>query len=326
MNTRQLHRYLAEPLNTCFIRPMPPLTQKEKKESDSFRLLNSIYKIALLLKESGRESDLPLLLNSIYKIALLLKESGRESDLPLLLNSIYKIALLLKESIDPQDRPFSYMNGLQRIIRADYFKTNQEKILEGLDDATSFGQLKSKKWLLQVLKEKNQTSLGTVFVCAGWYGILPLLLLGDEEFSLKNVFLFDKDPLSIKVSEDINRPQVKGNWKFKATEKDILSLNYDIASFKTLKANGEEEILETSPDTIINTSCEHIKDFSLWWRKIPEKKLVILQSNNYFDIPFHVNCSSSLEEFKKNAPMKNLLYEGELDLDDYKRFLLVGFK
>ena len=221
---------------------------------------------------------------------------------------------------------FSCFEGLRRVIRSEYFEENHKEILKGLEDATSYGQLESKKWLLKMLKEKNQTSLGVVFVCAGWYGLLPMFFLSDKDFSIQRMFLFDKDPLSIKVSEDLNRSYVRADWKFKATQKDILSLNYKMASFETLKANSQPELLKITPDTIINTSCEHIKDFSLWWSKIPENKLVILQSNDYFDIPFHINCHSSLEEFKKAAPMKRLIYEGVLDLKAYRRFLLIGFK
>ena len=219
-----------------------------------------------------------------------------------------------------------FLNGLKRVIQSKYFPENQEKILQDLMDAISSGQLKSKLWLLQTLKETNQSSLGTVFLCAGWYGLLPLFLLEDKYFSIQRVFLFDKDPLSILVSEDLNRHQVKNNWKFKSTKKDILQLDYTTVSFTTLKANKEETPVTVSPDTIINTACEHIKDFSLWWEKIPAKKLIILQSNNYFDIPLHVNCHASLEEFKKQAPMKHIIHEGVLDLEHYQRFLLIGLK
>ena len=60
--------------------------------------------------------------------------------------------------------------------------------------------------------------------------------------------------------------------------------------------------------------------------KIPKDKLVILQSNNYFEIKEHVNCSSSLKEFSKSAPMQKTLYEGELDLGKYTRYMKIGHK
>ena len=50
------------------------------------------------------------------------------------------------------------------------------------------------------------------------------------------------------------------------------------------------ELTDHSPDTVINTSCEHIENFNEWYDKIPKGKIVILQTNNYFDFE-HVNCS-----------------------------------
>ena len=35
-------------------------------------------------------------------------------------------------------------------------------------------------------------------------------------------------------------------------------------------------------------------------------KLVILQSNNYFDVEEHVNCPNNIDEFKAQALVKNI--------------------
>ena len=43
-------------------------------------------------------------------------------------------------------------------------------------------------------------------------------------------------------------------------------------------------------------------------------KLVILQSNNYFDVEEHVNCSNNIDEFKAQAHCKEYLFTGTLDL------------
>ena len=80
------------------------------------------------------------------------------------------------------------------------------------------------------------------------------------------------------------------------------------------------------PDTIINTSCEHIANFIEWYNKIPNGTLVVLQSNNYFEIKEHVNCVNNINEFIKIAPMSTLLYNGELELEKYTRFMLIGYK
>ena len=77
---------------------------------------------------------------------------------------------------------------------------------------------------------------------------------------------------------------------------------------------------------MINTSCEHINNFKEWYDKIPVGKIVILQTNNYFDLPEHVNCSKSLDDFAEQTPMTEVLYAGELSLEKYSRFMRIGIK
>ncbi len=219
----------------------------------------------------------------------------------------------------------SYSEGLKRVFRSKYFAASREEISSGIEAFSSHGQLKSKIWLMNVLKERGLMSLGTVFLCAGWHGMLPCLLLNDRDFSIKRIFNFEKDPLSVKVSEDLNRDFVSNGWRFKAVLRDILDIGYSPARFETLKASGEIQQLAVEPDTVINTSCEHIRDFPLWLQKLPPQKLLILQSNSYAEHPDHINCSESLEDFKSQAPM-DLIYAGSLDLKKYRRFMLIGRK
>ena len=262
---------------------------------------------------------------SIYKISLILKEAKQEQQLSTIVESIYKIALSLKETKQEQQLVSSYINGVKRILQSEYFSSKHNEIINNIQSFSSFGQLQSKFWLIDILKKNQLFNLGTVFICAGWYGLLPFVLLNDKNFTIEQFFNFEKDPLSVKVSEDFNREFVKKDWKFKASLNNILDIDYDQTQFNTLKANGTIQALTISADTIINTSCEHIKQFAIWWFKLPKKKLIILQSNNYTEHTDHTNCVSSLEEFKKQAPMK-LIYEGILDLQKYKRFMLIGYK
>ena len=95
---------------------------------------------------------------------------------------------------------------------------------------------------------------------------------------------------------------------------------------KILTVENKTYELDDIPDTIINTSCEHIENFDDWYAKIPDGKLVVLQSNNYYEVEEHVNCVGSIEEFAVKAPMDNILYSGELELPKYKRFMLIGYK
>ena len=80
------------------------------------------------------------------------------------------------------------------------------------------------------------------------------------------------------------------------------------------------------PNTIINTSCEHIPNFAEWYNKLPYNVLIVLQSNNYFEVNEHVNCSADLNNFSRQTPLNNVLYEGSLELEKYTRFMRIGFK
>ena len=78
------------------------------------------------------------------------------------------------------------------------------------------------------------------------------------------------------------------------------------------------------PDLIVNTSCEHVGDVRGWLDRLPAGTAVLLQSNDYFAEPEHVNCMTSLSAFEAAARLKNVLYAGELTLKKYTRFMLIG--
>ena len=60
--------------------------------------------------------------------------------------------------------------------------------------------------------------------------------------------------------------------------------------------------------------------------KLPTGKLVILQSNNYFDIPEHVNCVQDIKQFEQMTPMQEVYFTGELKLEKYTRYMRIGIR
>ena len=193
-------------------------------------------------------------------------------------------------------------------------------------DSFSRGQLQSKIWLVEELKKCN-VDLGTVYLCAGWYATLATMLF-ESGMQIDKVRSFDIDPSCVDIAETFNKPWFVDNWRFKAVTKDIMHITYDEhwwESWSNANNRMSKPILD-KPDTIINTSCEHIHNFAEWYSKIPEGKLVILQSNDFGDVAEHTNCSTSLSEFSKSATMSDTLYEGELFLPRYTRFMKIGFK
>lgn len=204
------------------------------------------------------------------------------------------------------------------------FKSFYINKIEINNDCFSQGQLLSKQWIIDKLKDLD-LNLGTVFLCAGWYATLATMIF-ESKINVDKIRSFDIDESCISIAETFNKPWVLDNWKFKSSLKNILDLKYSVDKYSVKRSDGTVVELEDMPDTIINTSCEHIENFSNWYNLIPEGKLLILQTNNYFEIPDHVNCSKDLEEFSNQTPMTKVLYQGELELPKYKRFMRIGYK
>jgi hypothetical protein len=237
----------------------------------------------------------------------------------------------------------AFFTDLRKVILNDdkfaLFRIVQDKkdsqLLEGLrkykDDETfnsdcfSRGQLESKLWLVREL-ENTCTDLGTVFLCAGWYATLATMLF-ESKLNVNKIRSFDIDESCVKVAETFNFPWYQKEWQFKALVQDIMDIDYNEHKwqFWSNKNNRMSYPITDIPDTIINTSCEHIVEFDKWYTKIPKDKLVVLQSNNFFEVDEHVNCSKDLVSFANQTPMTKVLYEGELSLEKYTRYMRIGY-
>lgn len=193
-------------------------------------------------------------------------------------------------------------------------------------DCFSRGQLQSKLWLVEELKKLN-VDLGTVFLCAGWYGTLAVMLF-ESGIKVEKIRSFDIDTTTVDIAETFNKPWFTDQWRYKALINNIHDIDYKEHTWQywSNTNNRMSYPITDTPNTVINTSCEHIENYAEWYNKIPTGKLVILQGNNYFEISEHVNCSSNLQEFSNKSPMTKTLYEGELELPKYKRFMKIGFR
>jgi len=226
-----------------------------------------------------------------------------------------------------EDNTWKLWPILERYVDTQFiaaFKNFYVNETEIWNDCFSRGQLQSKLWLVKELSRLD-LDLGIVFLCAGWYATLATMLF-ESGIKIDRIRSFDIDDSCYSIAETFNKPWVKDEWRFKATTQDIFDIDFNLHTYTVKRADGSTCDLTESPNTIINTSCEHIENFDNWYAKIPQGKLVILQSNNYYEVEEHVNCVGSIEEFSTIAPMKDLLYSGELELPKYKRFMLIGYK
>ena len=288
----------------------------EKNLHSIFRLVNA--------SEDLRKAILEKNLHSIFRV------TSADVDLrkAVMEENFYSMARLLPEAADEFKLLQHDKNALWRVLEKytnSLFVPALKKLQESNIDMDCFsrGQIQSKKWLVDKLKELD-LNLGTVFICAGWYAtIIPMCSEADIKFD--KIRSFDIDDSVWKIAETFNQ-HLKDNWKFKAQTKDIMDINYTVDVYTTVKGNGDIEECKDSPDTIVNTSCEHIEKFDEWFAKIPKGKLVILQSNNFFEVEEHVNCVNDSLHFEQMAPLSKVYFAGELTLEKYTRYMRIGHK
>jgi hypothetical protein len=178
------------------------------------------------------------------------------------------------------------------------------------EDALSRNQVKSKIWLLEKLekttgelskKSSLLSSAPTTFVISGgWLGVLPFL--GQvKDLNLKRV-------INVELDNDIVRPSTTLNKG--------IDYKLHMGDIKERKFFPREVLI----DTII----EHFVDHDKFLSKLPKDTLVVLQGNDMFNEPDHVNCHNTLEEFVASTGITNVLYKGELSLPGCTRFMLIG--
>jgi hypothetical protein len=203
------------------------------------------------------------------------------------------------------------------------FFVNDTEIWE---DCFSRGQLQSKIWLIKELKNVN-LDLGTVYLCAGWYATLATMIF-ESGMKVDKIRSFDIDPRCVDIAETFNKPWFVDQWKFKSITQDIMDIDYreHTWQFWSNANNRMSYPITDVPDTIINTSCEHIGMFDEWFAKIPKGKLVVLQSNDFDTVEEHVNCVKDSMHFEKIAPLSEVLFAGELPLEKYTRYMRIGIK
>lgn len=194
-------------------------------------------------------------------------------------------------------------------------------------DALAHGQLQSKVWAVSTLASLRY-DIGMVYVLGGWLGTLGPLLFAQPELTIRKVRSFDLDPSCAPIADQLNIDQVIDDWRYKAVTKDMMAIDYHEHRYQIMTEQQPAEMVE-QPDTIINTSCDHLSDFAAWWKLLPRGKLVLLQNNNFAQCDGdHVNTVGALDEFFDQAPMTELLYADEREFPQvpYRRFMLIGVK
>ena len=183
------------------------------------------------------------------------------------------------------------------------------------NDAFSVGQLASKIWLLDAVRQLKIEQYETWAILGCWVGALVPML--HRTINIDRIYGFDVDPVSIELAEYLNRRYLTG-WKFKGVVADINELNCRKMEFIT-----DGELISTKPYAIINTSCEHMTNE--WFDTVASDQLIIMQTNNSDEYDDHINTCSSVEEMQERYPLSRTLYAGELQIPVYSRFMQIGY-
>ena len=203
-----------------------------------------------------------------------------------------------------------------------YFRSGKDpKIIQ---DAFSRGQVLSKIWLVTELA-KIQKDFKMIHVHAGWLGQIRLYL-DQVGINYNKMRIFDIDPIVMELSDKVfNNSQLK-DWKVKSAYFDITDVSQIFRDgYAYTPTNNITE--KSLPDCVINTSCEHFDNdwyYKLQIRSEGWNNLVAIQTNNFHSIEDHINTVHSLDEMKMKYPMDEILYEGELELNGYTRYMLIG--
>lgn len=226
----------------------------------------------------------------------------------------------------------------------DYFLFDHDTslLLPDLGDFLSRGQVKSKLWMADELKKIVDGPLGNVVFYGGWYNFMAHFLF--SEFAVNKITSLDLDENVVNPCKQLYRAEVDQE-RFQAIHSNVNDVHWSENGLRVrsipiearLRKEKEAEIKQFNLDVgemsmidvgevnlLINTSCEHMDN--TWFENLPDGQFVVLQTNDYFSNPQHVNCCRDIEAVKEKYPMSEVLYAGELDTYLYNRFMLIGIK
>lgn len=168
------------------------------------------------------------------------------------------------------------------------------------------GQIHSKVWLIENLNQHIEFSREyRVAIYGGWNGVLASLLY-NSNIGITHITSVDIDPNCEEIALTINKRQEMQGM------------------FTAITADMCEYIIEDA-EIVINTSCEHItqSQYDRWLANQSNNALIVLQSNNYFELEEHIRCANNVNEFIDQSGITPL-FTGTYDHPKYQRFMIIG--
>lgn len=170
-------------------------------------------------------------------------------------------------------------------------------------DSVSPNQYKSKERLIKHVENLQLVDQNSdIVILGGWYGSILI-----PAFKYVNrITHIDLDDKVVGMAKN----RLFDHYK-----------NVDFITSDVFDKNRKGRI--ENANLIINTSCEHMP--SMKNLELDTKAYFAYQSNNMYDIEGHINCVSSMEEFKWQLPDNaKVLIEDKIIDERGTRFLLIG--
>lgn len=167
------------------------------------------------------------------------------------------------------------------------------------------GQVNSKIWLIENLEKYACQKENTISIYGGWNGVLSSLMF-NSNIDIKNIISIDIDSTCEQIASTIcKRQEIEGR-------------------FNAITANMCDNVFDT--DIVINTSCEHItqEQYNQWLNKVNPRSLIVVQSNNYFELEEHIRCANNLDDFCQTSKIDNIYWAGEFQTQKYTRYMIIG--
>jgi len=114
-------------------------------------------------------------------------------------------------------------------------------------------------------------------------------------------------------------------WELSKQFNNHLYGEQEVSNFRYITGDAGEWLKKDLAlyDTVINTSCEHMK-FDMKDFNIRSNNIFVLTSNNYLEVKEHINCKNNLDDFVSATGITNLIYAGEKQLESYTRYMVIG--
>jgi hypothetical protein len=200
---------------------------------------------------------------------------------------------------DNRETPYYWANQ--------WVNNNLPSYSKSFEDSVSQGQYESKLWLSQELEKIQYFDELHIDIIGSWFGY-PLIELLSKNFNIKQLDLYDLDE---------NCHKIVAQYKNHFDEKFKIAQFGDFFERKEVRRRH----------LIINTSSEHMADIALMkdcYKDYPTKPILVIQSNNYFELEDHINCVKDVNELIEKNQIKDVLYRGKRSLPLYDRFMVIG--